>query len=58
VSLASQVDGVLLVVACERTKWQVLETAQQRLVGSGGKVLGVILNRRKHYIPRFLYGSV
>jgi capsular exopolysaccharide synthesis family protein len=56
--LARHVEGVLLVAACERTKWQVLEAAQEKLLGSGGKVLGVILNQRRYYIPKFLYGSV
>ena len=56
--LAPHVDGVLLVAECERTKWQVLEAAQEKLLGSGGNVLGVILNKRRYYIPKFLYGSV
>jgi protein-tyrosine kinase len=57
-SLAPHVDGILLVAECERTKWQVLETAQGQLLGAGGCILGVILNKRRYYIPRFLYGSV
>ena len=56
--LAPHVDGILLVAECERTKWQVLEAAQEKLVGAGGNVLGVILNKRRYYIPKFLYGSV
>ena len=56
--LAPHVDGVLLVAECERTKWQVLEAAQEKLVGAGGCVLGVILNKRRYYIPKLLYGSV
>lgn len=58
IQLARHVDGVLLVAACERTKWQVLETAQDKLLSSGGNVIGVILNQRRYYIPRFLYRSV
>ena len=56
--LAPHVNGILLVAECERTKWQVLETAQEKLIGAGGNVLGVILNKRRYYIPKFLYGSV
>jgi len=56
--LAPHVDGILLVAECERTKWQVLEKAEEKLTGSGGNVLGVILNKRRYYIPKFLYGSV
>jgi protein-tyrosine kinase len=58
VLLAPHVDGILLVAECERTKWQVLETTQERLVGSGGNILGVILNKRRYYIPKLLYRSV
>lgn len=51
-------DGVLLVVECEKTKWEVVELAKNMVTQSGGKPLGVILNKRRYYVPRFLYGSI
>ncbi len=51
-------DMILMVVACEKTKWEVLKLATDKLTSSGGNVLGIILNRRKFYIPRFLYGKI
>ncbi len=56
--LAPHVDGILLVTECERTKWQVLETAQNKLLGSGGNLLGIMLNKRRYYIPKIFYRSV
>ncbi len=51
-------DGVVLVAHCERTKWEVVEEACQRLTQLGGRPLAVVLNRRRFYIPRFLYRLV
>lgn len=48
-------DGVLLVIECERTKWEVAERAKARLLQADGKVLGAVLNKRKYYIPRAIY---
>ena len=51
-------DGVLLVVECEKTKWELLELAKDKISQAGGNVLGVVLNRRRYYLPRVLYGRV
>jgi protein-tyrosine kinase len=56
--MAQYFDGVLLVIECEKTKWQVLQLAREKVEGVGGNVLGVVLNKRHHYIPRGLYGKV
>lgn len=57
VSLVAQAfDGVLLAVACEKTKWEVVQQVREKVEQGGGQVLGVILNRRKYYIPRLFYG--
>lgn len=54
-SLASQVDGVILVVEAEKTRWQVALSVKERIVKNGGNVLGVVFNKRRHYIPDFIY---
>ncbi len=56
--LAPHVDGILLVVECERTKNQVLETSQNKLIGAGGNLLGIMLNKRRYYIPKLFYRSM
>lgn len=55
--VASLFDGVLLVVECERTRWEVVQDAKERLTKAGGKLLGVALNRRRYYIPKAIYAG-
>lgn len=54
-ALAGQVDGVVLVLEAESTRWPVAAHAKESIVRSGGRVLGVVLNKRRHYIPAFIY---
>jgi Mrp family chromosome partitioning ATPase len=54
-AVASQVDGVVLVLAAEDTRWPVAERVKQSIERSGGRVLGVVLNKRQCHIPQFIY---
>jgi Mrp family chromosome partitioning ATPase len=54
-ALASKVDGVVLVLRAEKTRWEVAQHAVERLEGAGANVVGVILNRRRMPIPDWLY---
>ncbi|MCG6550691.1 MAG: CpsD/CapB family tyrosine-protein kinase [Candidatus Magnetominusculus sp. LBB02] len=54
--LSAFFDGVILVIECEKTKWQVVELAKRKLEDAGANIIGVVLNKRKFYIPRRLYG--
>lgn len=51
-------DGVVLVVACESTRWEVAQNVKNKLESAGADILGVILNKRKFYIPKWLYKYV
>lgn len=53
--IAPMFQGVLLVVACEQTRWQLVSLVKSKIETAHGKVLGCIMNRRKYYIPNFLY---
>ena len=53
--MGKKVDGVILVIESGKTRKQVALRAKQDLEDAGAKVLGVILNRRKHYIPEWIY---
>jgi protein-tyrosine kinase len=55
VVLASKMDGVIMVVQAEKTRWEVAQTAKKRIEDGQGNILGVILNRRKMYIPEWAY---
>ena len=54
-SLAARLDAAILVMRAETTKWEGLERAKNRLERVGVNILGVVMNRRRYYIPRFLY---
>jgi Mrp family chromosome partitioning ATPase len=53
--LVSQVDGVILVVEAEKTRWQVALSVKEKILQHGGNLLGTVLNKRKFYIPDFIY---
>jgi len=54
-SLASVVDGVVLVVKAGQTRWDSAQQAKQKLTAAQANLLGVTLNRRKMDIPDGLY---
>ena len=58
VNIAHHFDGMILVVECERTKWEVVQMASDKALSIGANVLAVVLNRRKYYIPKFLYDRI
>lgn len=52
---ASTFDATIIVAQCENTKWDVVNIASEKIRASGGKIGGMILNKRQYYIPRFFY---
>jgi protein-tyrosine kinase len=48
-------DGVVLVVQAERNRPETIRQAQSLIENAGGKFVGAILNRRRTYIPDFIY---
>jgi len=53
--LSSVVDGVVLVVEAGRARWQAVRSGMEQIAAQGGTVLGVVLNRRRRYIPECIY---
>ena len=53
--LGKKVDGVILVSRSGKSRQRVAIRAKNELETSGATILGVVLNRRKHYIPEWLY---
>ena len=47
--------GVILVVEAERTRSPIVNEAKRLIEAHGGKILGVVLNKRNRYIPRIIY---
>jgi protein-tyrosine kinase len=53
--ISSKVDATILVIRSGATRKQIAYRAIQELEAAGGKVLGTVVNRRKYYIPNWLY---
>ena len=49
------VDGLILVIESERVRWEVAESMKTQLLKAEANILGVILNKRKYYIPKIIY---
>jgi capsular exopolysaccharide synthesis family protein len=54
-AICSKVDGVILVIETGKTRRQVAIRAKKELEEAGGRLLGVVLNKRKYYIPDWIY---
>ena len=52
------VDAVVLVLEAERAPWQVAERAKNRLTQAGVNLAGVVMNKKRHYLPNWLYDSL
>lgn len=52
---ARAMDGIVIVAQANKTRRQAARYVSQRLQESGGKVLGLVLNRTLNFIPEWLY---
>lgn len=52
---ASAFDGVIVVLECERTRWEVAQHFESRLSAAAASMVGTVMNKRKYYIPKSLY---
>lgn len=54
-AIAPRVDGVVLVVEAGRTPAPVARKAKESIIQCGGSLLGIVFNRKRNYIPDWLY---
>ena len=54
-NLCVETDGVVLVLEAEKTRSRVVSNLRNRIVQNGGKVLGLVFNKQKYYIPDWIY---
>lgn len=54
-ALAAGLDGIVLVLEAESAKAEESEWAAQRLQQAGAHLMGVVLNKRRHHVPNWLY---
>ena len=53
--MSAKVDGVVMVVAANQVRWQVVDELKQELIRNNANVCGSVLTKRKFVIPKFLY---
>jgi Mrp family chromosome partitioning ATPase len=55
VVLAACADAAAMVVEAEATRQPVIENLRDTLLGAGVKLAGIVMNKRRFYIPRRVY---
>lgn len=53
--LAPEVDGVILVVEADRTRKHQILRARQTIEMANGKLIGLVLNKRRFVVPEWFY---
>lgn len=56
--MAARVDGTVIVVHCGKTRREIVQRSINLIEQFEGTVVGVVLNRKKYYIPDFIYQRV
>lgn len=51
-------DQVYLVIQAEKSRWEVVSNARDQLNSYSVNLCGAVLNRRRHYIPEWLYNKL
>ncbi len=54
-ALAEKMDGLIFVIQAEKTKWEVAQSAKEKITKENTKILGVILNKKQMHIPDWIY---
>jgi len=54
-TIADKVDGIVLVLESEKTRWPVAERVKTNIIKNGGKILGLVMNKKCYHIPDFIY---
>ena len=53
--LLKLLDGALLVIEADRVSWEVARRTKQSLSRAGVRFVGAVLNKRRDYLPGWLY---
>ena len=57
-AICSKVDGVIIVIAHGKVRRQAAQRLKAVLENAGANLLGVVVNRRRHYIPDWIYSKL
>lgn len=55
IAFSRRADGVVLILEAERTRWSLAERVKEQTIKNGGKILGIVFNKRQYHIPKFIY---
>ena len=55
IALTKNVDGVIIVLEANKTRWQVAHHLKEKIEQQGTRILGTMLNGHRHHIPDFVY---
>ena len=53
--ICNKLDGIILVLEFGQTRRQVALKVKKEIDTAGGNFLGVIINKRKYFIPKWIY---
>jgi Mrp family chromosome partitioning ATPase len=54
-AMVRKADGVVLVIEAEKTRWPVVQNLRDSVIQHGGNILGVVFNKRRYYVPGWVY---
>ncbi len=54
-AMVRKADGVILVIEAEKTRWPVVQNLRDSIIQYGGNILGVVFNKRRYYVPGWIY---
>jgi capsular exopolysaccharide synthesis family protein len=57
-AIGPKADGVVLVLAAESTRWPVVQNVCHQVEKAEGRVVGVVFNKRRYYIPGSIYARL
>jgi Mrp family chromosome partitioning ATPase len=54
-ALGSKVDGIVLIIQAEQTRYHQAKQTKDLIESNGGKLIGVVFNKRRFFIPDWIY---
>jgi Mrp family chromosome partitioning ATPase len=58
IELAKHFNGIVLVVEAERARREVVKQSITKISRAGSTIFGVVLNKRRYYVPKWAYNRL
>ena len=56
--IATLCDGVIMVIESEQLRWEVAQDCRKQLADRNVKTIGAVLNKRRFYVPKWIYNAI